>query len=360
MTTVAHYLERWLELSAGFVAAHVEHSRHRGVVISRDGWLNLDAFDHRPRHSLSPIRSRTPERHKARALRLQLGAVLAAERADIVHVHFGYAATDALAVTRRRPFVLSLHGHDVTGLLHDEPDRYRGVAPHVNAVIVPSQFLAATATAAGFAEDRICVVPSGVDTEFFTPTPLPDGPPVVAFVGRLIAKKGIPTLLDAWRTIGTAVPDASLELVGDGPLRGLIPTDDARITWHAPEPRRRREQVRDLIRRATVVVTPSETGPDGDSESLLLVNLEAAASGRPVVSTQHGGIPEYVATGTTGLLVPEADPGALGDAVIRVLQDRSLAMSLGEAGVPHAKQWDVRTCTSRVDDLYEELLRRVK
>jgi glycosyltransferase involved in cell wall biosynthesis len=356
VTTVAHYLERWLELSAGFVASHVQHSRHRGVVISRDGWLNLDAFDVQPRHALTPVRRRVPDPLKSTALRAHLALVLARERADVVHVHFGYAAADVVATARRRPYVLSLHGHDVTGLLEGHPDRYRGVAPSVDAVVVPSEFLAGAAFAAGFDRDRIRVIPSGVDTEFFTPTPLPDGPPVVAYVGRFVEKKGIDTLFAAWPAIANAVPEAQLHLLGDGPLRHLVPTGDPRITAATPDPSRRHEQVRDLIRRATVVVTPSHTGADGDSESLLLVNLEAGASGRPVVSTRHGGIPEYVANGRSGLLVPEAYPSGFAEAVIRLLRDRDLARRLGADAVDHVRQWDVRTCTALVDDLYDELL----
>jgi colanic acid/amylovoran biosynthesis glycosyltransferase len=106
------------------------------------------------------------------------------------------------------------------------------------------------------------------------------------------------------------------------------------------------------------VVTPSRTGKTGDAESLLLVNLEAGATGRPVVSTQHGGIPEYVEDGRTGMLVPEADAAALGSAIVGLLRDRALAASLGQAAVAHVAQWDVRRCSARVDDLYEELRRR--
>ena len=115
---------------------------------------------------------------------------------------------------------------------------------------------------------------------------------------------------------------------------------------------------RELVQRATVVVTPSRTAPDGDSESLLLVNLEAGASGRPVVSTQHGGIPEYVNDGDSGLLVPEGDAGALATAIIRVLRDSALATRLAAGGVEQARVWDVNACASRMDDLYDELLAR--
>jgi glycosyltransferase involved in cell wall biosynthesis len=357
---VAHYVESWLELSAGFVAAQVDRSRHSGVVISRDGWLNLDAFPYRPRHSLRLLRDRAPERWKYRALRSQLGPLLAAHRADLVHVHFGYAANDVLDVVAHRPYVLSLHGHDVTGLVHDRPRHYDRVVAAVDAVIVPSRFLAGAAERAGFDPATIHAIPSGVDTTFFTPTALPDGPPTVAFVGRLVEKKGLDVLLTAWPLVLAAHPTARLVVVGEGPLAGLLEDPGPSVTYLLPNPTRRHEQVRDVIRAAHLVVTPSRTSATGDSESLLLVNLEAAASGRPVVSTRHGGIPEFIEDGRTGLLVDEGDAEALATAMARVLGDAKLSRNLAKAAVSHAGTFDVQGCAARVDDLYEELRRNRK
>ena len=123
------------------------------------------------------------------------------------------------------------------------------------------------------------------------------------------------------------------------------------------DPARRATQVRDAIRRARVVVTPSKTAADGDVETLLLVNLEAQASGRPVVTTRHGGIPEFVEEGRTALLVPENDPRALAEAIVAVLSDASLARRLGSAGPEWARRFDWGTQAAAVDDLYDGLIR---
>lgn len=352
---IAHYVESWLELSAGFVAAQVNRSRHRGVVVTRDGWINRDTFPVKRGHSLNRLRDAMPEPYKYPALRVQLRLVLAARRVDLVHVHFGYAAKDVLEVTSQRPFVLSLHGHDITGLLDDQPDYYADVPEAVDAVIVPSRFLAAASERAGFDPARTHVIPSGVDTAFFSPTPLPAGSPTVAFVGRLVEKKGLDVLLAAWPHVRAAVAGARLVVLGSGAQARLLDGTGESVTHLHPQPSRRHEQVREVIRNARVVVSPSRTASNGDSESLLLVNLEAAASGRPVVSTRHGGIPEYVEDGHTGLLVAEGDAEALAAAIIRVLRDSALAERLAGAGVAHAAKWDVRDCAARVDDRYEEL-----
>ncbi|HWA65664.1 MAG TPA: glycosyltransferase [Mycobacteriales bacterium] len=361
MTTVmkvAHYIDRWLDLSAGFVAAHVRNSRHRSVVISRQGWWHLEAYDLRPRYTLCHLRDRVPDRYKYAALRAQLGPLLALTRSELLHVHFGYAAPDVLDSVGSRPYVLSLHGQDVTGLVTEKPGYYDRVVGRVDAAIVPSRFLAAAAKAVGFTDEQIRVIPSGVDTEFFSPAPLPDGPPTVTYVGRLVEKKGLDVLLAAWPEVLADVPDARLRVLGDGDLAPLLADPPPSVTHLRPQVARRHDQVRDELRRASVVVTPSRTGRTGDAESLLLVNLEAGATGRPVVSTRHGGIPEYVEDGRTGLLVPEADPSALAAALIRLLRDRDLASRLGAAAIDHVAQWDVRRCTARVDALYEELPRR--
>jgi glycosyltransferase involved in cell wall biosynthesis len=355
---VAHYIDRWLDLSAGFVAAHVRASRHKRVVISREGWWHIEAYDVRPRYTLCHVRDRVPERYKYAALRGQLRPLLAVTRADLLHVHFGYSAPDVLDSLGRRPFLLSLHGQDVTGLVREQPGYYDSIVNAVDAVVVPSRFLANAAESVGFSADRIRIIPSGVDTEFFTPAPMPDGPPVVSYVGRLVEKKGLDVLLDAWPLVTAEVPEARLRVLGDGQLASLLAAAPPSVTHLQPEPSRRHEQVRDELRAATAVVTPSRTGPTGDAESLLLVNLEAGATGRPVVSTQHGGIPEYVDDGRTGLLVPEGDASALAAAIVRLLRDRALAATLAEAAISHVAQWDVRRCTATLDDLYEDLVAR--
>jgi colanic acid/amylovoran biosynthesis glycosyltransferase len=356
MNTIAQYIAQWLEYSDGFVAAQLARSRHHNVVISRDGWMCLDAFPYRPRHRLY-LRGSGPLRPAV--LDVQLSAWLKVSGAELVHVHFGWPAPDVLRTVRRGwPYVLSVHGTDVTGFVNEHPDYYAEVIDAVDAVIVPSQFLAGRAAAVGFDSRAISVIPSGVDTSFFTPTPLPDGPPIVAFVGRLVEVKGIDVLLRAWPSILSQVPDATLAVLGYGELDYLLETTDASVTYMRPDSTRRHEQVRDLLRRASVVVTPSRTASNGARESLLLVNLEAAACGRPVVSTAYGGIPEFVDDGVTGLLVPENDDEALAAAIVQVLSDRKLAARLGSAAATHVAHWDVRGCAARVDDLYDSVLSR--
>ena len=357
---VLHYVPRWLPVSEQFVHGLVSHVGRRSVVVTPEPFENLDAFPHEPRHSIAWT-SRFEGRPKRRATTAALCALALRHRIRIVHVHFGYRAAEVLRAAElvHVPVVLSLHGHDIATAASAAPSRYRDVFAAVKAIIVPSRFLAERAVAAGAPRDRVAVIPSGVDTELFAPTPLPSGPPVVAFVGRFTEKKGVEILLDAWPSIRAAVPDATLRLLGYGELERLVreaAASDDSIDVVEPDLRQPRRQARDVLRRAHLVVTPSRTASDGNVESLLLVNLEAQALGRPLVTTRHGGIPEFVDEGRTAELVPESDPGALAVAVVKVLDDPALQAAMAAEGPEWAAAFDVRVGARAMDALYDRVI----
>lgn len=345
MTRVLHYVQRWLPPTEGFVAAQALHTAHEVAVLSRERPLPDAQRVHRAR-SLHRLRS-------DRAVRLAVAA--RALRADLVHVHFGYRLRDVRLLLGRRPVVVTLWGHDATAFPRAWPHYYAGVLGRVDAVAVPSRWLADRAVELGAPADRVHVAPSGVDLDFFAPQPLPTGPsPEVLFVGRLVEKKGLDVLLEAWPLVRRAVPGARLRVVGGGPLEDAVRAaapDGVTLRLGTAG----REHVRDALARATVVCTPSRTGADGDAESLLYVNLEAQAMGRPVVSTRHGGVPEFVDDG--GLLVPEGDAPALADALVSVLRDRALAERLAAAGPVTAARFGRDVCARRFDEeVYAPLL----
>lgn len=360
MTTVLHYVDRWLPLSQQFVHGQVCRSRHRAVVVSRRTPENLDAFPVGRVWSLEPTVRLAPGNER-RARTAALAALALAHRAAVVHVHFGYRVHDVSGIARRLrlPVVVSLHGHDATAFPREYPQHYGDVLGRVEAVVVPSRFLAARATELGAPEDRVHVIPSGVDPSFFRPCPRPSGPPVVLFVGRLVEKKGVDVLLDAWPAVRAAVPDARLRVLGYGQLAAAVTGASGEgVDLVAPQPHWRGEQVRDELCAAAVVVTPSRTPRDGDAESLLLVNLEAQAVGRPVVTTRHGGIPEFVEEGVSAIVVPEADAVALAGALTDVLRDGALADRLGAGGPAVAAHFDVSRSVAAVDALYDQLATR--
>ncbi|MGZ4534375.1 MAG: glycogen synthase [Nocardioidaceae bacterium] len=219
---------------------------------------------------------------------------------------------------------------------------------------------------------RVHVIYNGIDTDFYRPD---DDPavleeigvdldrPYVAFVGRITRQKGVPHLLRA----GLAF-DPSLQIVllaGAADTPALKAETDAAIA-HLRRSRDGvfvvsemlpREQVRQVLTRALAFLCPSVYEPLG------IVNLEAMACETAVVASDVGGIPEVVADGETGLVVPydEAAPAAfeagLAEAVNRLAADPALAHRFGRAGrdrAVHRFAWDA--IAERTVALYDALL----
>ncbi|MGH2635731.1 MAG: glycosyltransferase family 4 protein [Actinomycetota bacterium] len=151
----------------------------------------------------------------------------------------------------------------------------------------------------------------------------PPDEPSVLFVGALEAVKGVDVLLEAWPAVRMAVPSCRLTIAGEGSMAGTV------RSWAAEEPgvlvagAVPREDVRRLIDAATLIVLPSR------SEGLGRVVLEAFGRARPVVASRVGGIPELVVDGANGLLVPPGDRMALAGAIVRLLEDREIASTMG-------------------------------
>lgn len=157
----------------------------------------------------------------------------------------------------------------------------------------------------------------------------------VLLVGRLVEKKGIADALEAFSRIISRFPEARLRIVGDGPLRkNLADLSEAlgiarSVTWLGLCSHERALQE---MEAADVFILPSCTASNGDREGLPVSILEASASGLPVVSTRHSGIPEAVVDGAGGFLTDEHDIDSLVYALQRLLDDASLRQKMGAFG----------------------------
>lgn len=156
--------------------------------------------------------------------------------------------------------------------------------------------------------------------------PLPEQATAL-FVGVLERYKGVDVLAEAWREVAARVPGARLRVVGSG---RMAPPAGPGIEW---EPRLTTEEVAAALDGATVLVLPSR------SEGMGRVIVEAFCRGRAVVGSRVGGIPDLVADGETGLLVPPGDATALAGALVRVLSERGLAERLGEGAHAASSEW---------------------
>jgi glycosyltransferase involved in cell wall biosynthesis len=215
----------------------------------------------------------------------------------------------------------------------------RFVVRRANTVRVVSRQLAKDAASVGVRSDRIAVIPSRCDTQFFDPKrwreagaalrssfPGDPGTPVVGFLGSFNASKGLDVLVTACSKLAQHRP-FRLAIAGDGPLRQELERAVARgLPPTALLGRLSSADVPSFLAAVDVLAVPSY------DEGLPRVVLEAMAMCRPVVASRVGGIPEAVQDDINGLLVPCGDADALATSLGRVLDDPDLALRLGVAG----------------------------
>jgi glycosyltransferase involved in cell wall biosynthesis len=221
----------------------------------------------------------------------------------------------------------------------------------------------------GYKPANIVVIPNGVDLTRFDGPPSGDrvrhefgfaaDAPLIVLVSRLTRMKGIEQFLHAAAALKARYPAARFLIAGETSppnpayekeLKDLavsLGVADAVVFTGL------RSDVPALLRSATVAVMPSL------NEALSNVLLESMAAGAPVVATRVGGTPEALLDGSTGLLVPPGDAGAIAAGVSRLLDDRELAARLGGAARSLiADRFSVERMVRSTEQLYAELLAR--
>ena len=172
--------------------------------------------------------------------------------------------------------------------------------------------------------------------------------PVVLCVSRLVPRKGQDTLLRAWPAVVSAAPDARLLLVGSGPfgknLRQLAErlrvTGSVHFAGAVPG-----QELPAYYDAADVFAMPCRTRRGGlDVEGLGIVNLEASATGLPVIGGDSGGAPDAIRDGESGYVVPGRSVTAVADRIIGLITDPDRARAMGEKGLAWVQQewrWDL-------------------
>ena len=290
----------------------------------------------------------------------------------MIHAHFGPDAVYALPLARQLgvPLVTTFHGFEVTtsasALLRSGSPYLinyllfkRQLARYGALFLCVSEHIRRHALALDFPEARTRLHYIGIEA------PVGDAEAASAslnilHVARLVEKKGTAILIRAFAAVKARHPKATLTIIGDGPLRatlealatGLNVAGSVKFLGALPN-----AVVLDHMRNAAMFVLPSVTAASGDTEGLPITILEACALGLPIIATRHGGIPEAVRDGETGLLVPERDETALADAVDQLLGDQAVRSRLGAAARAHVRQhFNLQRQTAALEAHYAALL----
>lgn len=359
---VALFSTNFLAYSQTFIYEEVRHHERYAVEVFCRRRLLADRFPFAPVHvggALYPITCRDAG----------FDARFRAQPFALVHAHFGVGAVYARSFARRhrRPLVVTFHGYDVPLLASPtrflpQHLRYAILGPRVlrdmTLGLCASGELKALLEAQGVPPEKLRVSRLGVDLERFRPGDRPGDEVQVLMIGRFVEKKGFGFGLDAFAAAARERPALRLTLIGEGPFGGELRARAAalgiadRVTFTGSlEP----AAVAARLAASHLLLAPSVVDREGNRESGLIVVKEASAAEVVPIGTRHGGIPEIIADGETGYLVPERDSAALAGRLALLADDPALRARLGRAGrAKMLREYDIRARVRALEAQYDE------
>ncbi len=364
----------WFDMKAGGVAVHVkqltEFLGRYGVEVEiiTSSWKGMDVSvpvhiikgpkDPLFRVNFSPWASR------------EMKGIIKKGNFDVIHSHHAFSRTplSALNIANEVGIGAVLTTHTVSfmpdyeylwGALSYSYPLYRIMLSKADEIIAVSD--SARKFISYFTDVHSTIIPNGVDTSRFRDISREDAREIMGFddspsflyVGRLASKKGLFTLLLAFRYVKKEIPDAKLRIAGKGNLktplksmaRALGLGESIEFLGYVPD-----SKMNALFSSADVFVLPSSFG-----ESFGIVILEAMASGTPVIGTRVGGIEEILGKGKYGILVPPAEPEKLSEVMIKLMKDEERRRILSKRGLKRVRsEYDWNTVAKKVIAAYEK------
>ena len=297
---------------------------------------------------------------------------------DIIHAHspIPYSDLPALLYAKRKkiPFLLTYQydGQETGGSFI----RNTGVSIYnkffINRVLDAAEVIIATtksyANESPFLKgykDKIKIIPNGINLKEVTTSStkeesrnilgLPDDTNIILFVGSLVPYKGPDILLKAFKIVQKEFSNVKLIFAGRGPMldelydlsKRLDLEDDITFAGFVDE-----EQKPLYFKSSDIFCLPSTTM----AESFGIVNLEAMASGIPIVSSNLGGIPDIVNHEKIGLLAEPSDIRGIADSLIRLLEDKKLRKKMGDNGRSIVNNYTWDKIAKETENLYKSIL----
>ncbi len=296
-----------------------------------------------------------------------LDSLLERHGADLMHIYFGHTGVHLLPFIEQwdKPCVVSFHGADVAHKqdVKDYPAKLRRLFDAVPLVLARSQSLAERLIHLGCPSEKLRINRTGIplnDFPFVDRQLPPDGKWKVVQACRLIPKKGVATSLRAFAIFKKDNPKAEFFIAGKGPLQpelemladGLGILRDVHFVGFLSQPK-----LLELYASSHLFLHPSEISANQDQEGVPNSVLEAMATGLPVIATRHGGIPEAVDHGRTGLLVAEEDHVGLANAMQEIIRSPGLLKQMGaHARSTVVDRFEQEVQIDHLESFYEEAI----
>jgi glycosyltransferase involved in cell wall biosynthesis len=306
----------------------------------------------------------------------RLAKLLRQLKPDIIHIHGHMAAMVGIAAqrlaARRIPVVVSIHNYPsyqsagrLKRMFGSLTQRFL-VHRSARLIAVSEDIRGNMIREEGIEPGKIVTVHNGIDLSGLPAAPSrasideikkrygigPDDK-VVGAIGRLVAFKGFPVLVEAAAVLKKRRGDFKVMIAGRGPeeenlsrqIKDLGVEEIIFLPGFV-------DDIAPYFAMSDVFVVPSVLEPFG------LIVLQAIAAGRPVIGANAGGIPEIIRDGVTGVLVPPEDPPALADAIDKLLADEPKRQRLSDAAIKDLKErFPIEVMVAKTEEIYIECLR---
>ena len=294
-----------------------------------------------------------------------LSKLLERRGADLMHIYFGHTGVHLLPFIERwhKPCVVSFHGADVAQKkdIRDYGPKLRDLFNAVPLVLARSKSLAERLLTLGCPPERLRINRTGVPLHEF-PFIRRDAPTEGRWrfmqACRLIPKKGVATSLCAFAIFQKEFPNAELIIAGKGPLQSHLEELAAELGIAGKVHFRgflSQSELMEVYATSHFFLHPSETPPDQNQEGIPNSILEAMATGLAVLATRHGGIPEAVEHGRSGLLVEERDFEALASEMKAIVRSPLAFREMGAlASESVAANFEQREQIRQLETHYDE------
>lgn len=295
------------------------------------------------------------------------------ERYDIVHCHFGMIANKYLRIkdilSISKPLVTTFYGQDSSKYIQSKGQGvYDRLKVENDMLLTMTEEMMERMISFGFPKERVRVHYTGVVLGHypFVQRQFARGETLkLSFVGRFVEKKGIPDLLRAIDSLKKQYPNVELHIFGGGPDQGFnkeiqnltneLGLRDC-IVFHGIV---RNEELHKKLPSMHLMVQLSKTAQNGDTDDLPVAILEAQATGMPVVTTCHVGIPDGVRDGESGFLVEPGDYVAAAQKILYFIEHPELVASMGKNAREFMEErFDLIKIDKMLISLYQELLKK--
>ncbi|RXT06401.1 glycosyltransferase [Ammoniphilus sp. CFH 90114] len=306
-----------------------------------------------------------PRIYKMRKIR-NIPRFMKQKRTAVIQAFFGPSAIRILPYKRKTsiPLVSSFHGKDVSARLRERgyKRKLRSVFRHSSRVLVVSREMKRKLIRLQCPKRKIRVIKTGIDLKKF-PFKLrrPPRKNNITFlsIGRLVPKKGMDILVQAFARVHRKYPKTRLIIVGDGSMRSKLRRMIRKrglkscVTLKG---KLSHKEVRKELKKAHVFVLASRTARNGDKEGIPNSLVEAMASGLPAISTNHSGIPELIKDGKTGFLAKQGSIRSLTKQMIRMIKQKKKWRKLTRSARAFIeKEHNIKKQVRKLERIYQKV-----